>query len=89
MYIIGEVRKLWRMNGYKDGTKTEETNTGDSFLVIFGEGKKHMMGITRNKRRMRHRIRRVFRRIACFSKHFFNYWKAFNMTFFYIKYGFV
>ncbi|MDR0568212.1 MAG: IS1 family transposase, partial [Spirochaetaceae bacterium] len=40
-------------------------------------------------RRERHRLRRVFRRTCGFSKKLFNHWKAFNMAFHYIKYGFV
>jgi IS1 family transposase/transposase-like protein len=66
----------------------------DSFLATFGEGshevgKKHTVGIEGNNCRLRHRIRRVFRRTCCFSKSLFNHWKAFAMTFFYINHGFV
>ncbi|MDR1301476.1 MAG: IS1 family transposase, partial [Treponema sp.] len=39
--------------------------------------------------RMRHRIRRAFRRTCCFSKKVLNHLKAFEMAFFYINYGFV
>ncbi|MDR0561828.1 MAG: IS1 family transposase, partial [Spirochaetaceae bacterium] len=30
-----------------------------------------------------------FRRTCCFSKKLFNHWKAFNMAFHYLNYGFV
>ncbi|MDR3114698.1 MAG: IS1 family transposase, partial [Treponema sp.] len=48
------------------------TDNGDSFLSGFAEdkhevGKKHTVGIEGNNCRMRHRIRRVFRRTCCFS----------------------
>jgi IS1 family transposase len=57
------------------------TDDRDSFLSAFEEdnqaaGKEHTAGIEGNKCRLRHRIRRVFRR------------KAFDMAFFYINYGF-
>jgi len=66
----------------------------DSFLTAFDEdeklvGKEHTVGIEGNNCRLRHRIRRVFRKTCCFSKKLFNHWKAFSMTFFYINYGFV
>jgi IS1 family transposase len=66
----------------------------DSFLSAFGEdkhdiGKEHTVGIEGNNCRIRHRIRRVFRRTCCFSKKLRNHWKAFAMAFFYINYGFV
>jgi IS1 family transposase len=66
----------------------------DSFLSVFAEdqhevGKKHTVGIEGNNCRMRHRIRRVFRRTCCFSKKLRNHRKAFAMAFFYINYGFV
>ncbi|MDR1315854.1 MAG: IS1 family transposase, partial [Spirochaetales bacterium] len=47
------------------------------------------VGIEGNNCRMRHRIRRAFRRTCCFSRKLFNHWKAFDMAFFYINYGFV
>jgi IS1 family transposase len=70
------------------------TDNWDSFLATFREdrhlvGKKHTVGIEGNNCRLRHRIRRVFRRTCCFSKSLVNHWKAFNMAFFYINYGFV
>jgi IS1 family transposase len=70
------------------------TDNRESFLSVFGEeqhevGKKHTVGIEGNNCRMRHRVRRVFRRTCCFSKKLFNHWKLFEMAFFYINYGFV
>jgi IS1 family transposase len=66
----------------------------DSFLSAFGEdnqrvGKEYTVGIEGNNCRLRHRSRRAFRRTCCFSKKLFNYWKAFDMAFFYINDGFV
>jgi IS1 family transposase len=66
----------------------------DSFLSVFGEdrreaGTRRAVGIEGDDCRMRHRIRRVFRRICCFSKKLRNHWKAFETAFFYINYGFV
>ena len=52
-------------------------------------GKEHTVGIEGNNCRLRHRIRRAFRKTCCFSKKLFNHWKAFDMAFFYINYGFV
>jgi IS1 family transposase len=70
------------------------TDNWGSFLSVFGEGghvvgKEHTVGIEGNNCRLRHRIRRVFRRTCCFSKSLFNHLKAFDMAFFYINYGFV
>ena len=66
----------------------------DSFLKAFEEegknaGKEHTVGIEGNNCRLRHRLRRVFRKTCCFSKKLFYRWKAFSMAFFYINYGFV
>jgi IS1 family transposase len=70
------------------------TDNWGSFLSVFGEGghlvgKEHTVGIEGNNCRLRHQIRRVFRRACCFSKSLFNHLKAFDMAFFYINYGFV
>jgi IS1 family transposase len=70
------------------------TDRWDSFLAVFREdrhlvGKAHTVGIEGNNCRLRHRIRRVFRRSCCFSKKLCNHLKAFDMAFFYINYGFV
>jgi IS1 family transposase/transposase-like protein len=66
----------------------------DSFQAAFREdkqevGKEYTVGIEGNNCRLRHRIRRAFRKTCCFSKKLYNHWKAFNMAFFYINYGFV
>ena len=66
----------------------------DSFLTAFKAdklltGKKYTVGIEGNNCRLRHRIRRAFRKTCCFSKKLKNHWKAFDMAFFYINYGFV
>jgi IS1 family transposase len=70
------------------------TDDWNSFLVAFAEeghevGKEHTVGIAGNNCRLRHRLRRAFRRTCCFSKKLCNHWKAFEMAFFYINYGFV
>jgi IS1 family transposase len=70
------------------------TDNRNSFLATFREdyhlvGKKHMVGIEGNNCRLRHRVKRVFRRTCCFLKSIVNHWKAFNMAFFYINYDFV
>ena len=41
------------------------------------------------RRRRAYRSRRVFGRTGCFSKKLGNHWKAFNIAFFYINYGYV
>jgi IS1 family transposase len=66
----------------------------NSFLAAFKEdslkvGKRHTVGVEGNNCRLRHRVRRFFRRSCCFSKNIFNHWKAFDMTAFYINYGYV
>jgi IS1 family transposase len=73
---------------------TAATDSWDSFLAAFSEdnhlvGKQYTMGIEGNNCRLRHRVRRAFRKTCCFSKKLFNHWKAFSMAFFYINYGFV
>ena len=64
----------------------------DSFLTAFEEdqqltGKQYTVGIEGNNCRLRHRVRRVFRKTCCFSKKLKNHWKAFSMAFFYINHG--
>jgi IS1 family transposase/transposase-like protein len=66
----------------------------ESFMTAFKEdqklvGKEYTVGIEGNNCRLRHRIRRAFRRTCCFSKELINHLKAFAMAFFYINYGFV
>jgi IS1 family transposase len=70
------------------------TDGWNSFLAAFAEdchdaGKEHTVGIEGNNCRLRRRLRRAFRRTCCFSKKLRNYWKAFEMVFFYINYGFI
>jgi IS1 family transposase len=70
------------------------TDDRDSFIIVFkGEnhliGKKYTVGIEGNNCRLKHRIRRAFRKTCCFSKKLFNHFKAFNLAFFYINFGFV
>jgi IS1 family transposase len=66
----------------------------ESFVSAFGEdnrqiGKEYAIGIDGSDCRLRCRIRRTFRRTCCLSKKLFNRWKAFDMAFFYINYGFI
>ena len=70
------------------------TDNWGSFLATFSDaphlvGKQYTVGIEGNNCRLRHRIRRAFRRTCCFSKNLFYHWKAFDMAFFSINYGFV
>jgi IS1 family transposase len=70
------------------------TDDWDSFIAVFAEdnhktGKEHTVGIEENNCRLRHRVRRAFRRTCCFSKQLFNHLKAFDMAFSYINYSFV
>ncbi|MDR0565964.1 MAG: IS1 family transposase, partial [Prevotellaceae bacterium] len=59
--------------------------SGDNHVI----GKKSTVGIEGNNCRLRHRIRRVFRKTCCFSKKLFNHFKAFDLAFFYINFGYV
>ena len=73
---------------------TVYTDDIDSFKKAFADGnhitgKKHTVGIEENNCRLRHRIRRAFRKTCCFSKKLYNHLKAFNLAFFYINYGYV
>jgi len=66
----------------------------ESFVAAFREdeelvGKEYTGGIEGNNCRLRHRVRRGFRRTCCFSKKLLNHLKAFSMAFFYINYGYV
>jgi IS1 family transposase len=65
-----------------------------SFVAVFGTdnqivGKENTVGIEGNNCRLRHRIRRVYRKTYCFSKKMFNHLKSFDLAFFYIDYGYV
>ncbi len=52
-------------------------------------GKEFTKGIEGNNCRLRHRIRRAFRRSCNFSKKLENHIIAFELAFFYINFGFV
>jgi IS1 family transposase/transposase-like protein len=70
------------------------TDNWDSFVTVFKEdnhlvGKEYTLGIEGNNCRLRHRIRRAFRKTCCFSKKLLNHFKAFNLAFFYINFGYV
>ncbi|MDR2146745.1 MAG: hypothetical protein LBE91_09845 [Tannerella sp.] len=89
--IVGYVRgKRDRKTAKKlrDGLKsagitfdTVHSDDWDSFIVVFQEdnhitGKGNTKGIEGNNCRLRHRIRRAFRKTCCFSKKLFNHLKA-------------
>ncbi|EXE15599.1 putative transposase [Acinetobacter sp. 983759] len=66
----------------------------DSFITAFlcckqVIGKFFTVSIEGNNCRIRHRIRRGLRRSCNFSKKLENYFKAFDLTFFYLNNGFV
>ncbi|MFH4138874.1 IS1-like element ISPa14 family transposase, partial [Acinetobacter baumannii] len=66
----------------------------DSFITAFKNckqsiGKFFTVGIEGNNCKIRHRIRRGFRRSCNFSKKIENHFKAFDLTFFYINNGFI
>jgi len=70
------------------------TDDWESFVKIFDSdshdiGKKHTVGIEGNNCRIRHRMRRVFRKSCNFSKKLINHFKAFRMVVHYINYGMV
>ncbi|MDR0393544.1 MAG: IS1 family transposase [Tannerella sp.] len=70
------------------------TDNWESFIIAFRSdnhiiGKRHTVGIEGNNCRLRHRIRRAFRKTCCFSKIIRNHLKAFNLAFFYINFGYV
>jgi IS1 family transposase len=84
-------KRIKRLGITYDRIATDDWN---SFLAAFAEdchdvGKEHTVGIEGNNCRLRHRVRRAFRRTCCFSKKLRNHWKAFDMAFFYLNYGFV
>jgi IS1 family transposase len=70
------------------------TDDWQSFVTVFKEdnhiiGKANTVGIGGNNCRLRHRIRRAFRKTCCFSKKKLNHFKSFDLAFFYINYGYV
>ena len=73
---------------------TVYSDSWESFAGAFAAdnhitGKTNTVGIEGNNCRLRHRIRRAFRKTCCFSKKLYNHLKAFNLAFFYINFGFV
>ena len=84
-------KKLKELNINYDSIATDDWK---SFKTTFKEdnhqiGKSYTVGIEGNNCRLRHRIKRVFRRTCCFSKKLFNHFNAFNLAFFYINYGYI
>ena len=85
--------------------RSELTALGVSFDTVFSDswesfkgafvadnhitGKENTVGIEGNNCRLRHRVRRAFRKTCCFSKKLFNHMKALNLAFFYINFGFI
>ena len=70
------------------------TDDWNSFTKVFRKdvlviGKRDTVGIEGNNCRLRHRIRRAFRKTCCFSKKLLNHIKAFRLAFFYINFGYV
>jgi IS1 family transposase len=70
------------------------TDDWQRFITIYKEddhmiGKSPTVEIERNNCRLRHRIRRAFRKTCCFSKKLFNHLKDFRLAFFCIKYEYV
>jgi IS1 family transposase/transposase-like protein len=69
------------------------TDDWDSFIKTFAEdehdvGKEHTVGIEGNNCRLRHRMRRIFRKTCNFSKKLVNHFKAFKMTAHYVNFGY-
>jgi len=70
------------------------TDDFSSFVKAFKSdnhiiGKKNTVGIEGNNCRLRHRIRRAFRKTCCFSKKVLNHLKAFQLAICYINFGHV
>jgi len=68
-----------------DWVSFREAFGGDNHVI----GKAHTVDIEGNNCRLRHRVRRAFRRTCCFSKKLANHLKAFHLAFFYINFGYV
>lgn len=65
-----------------------------SFLTAFDSdfkkvGKRYTVDIEGNNNRFRQRLRRAFRKTCCFSKKLTHHFKAFDLLFHYINYGWV
>jgi len=70
------------------------TDDREAFIKTFNAdnqviGKAYTVGIEGNNCRLRHRMRRIFRKSCNFSKIETNHYKAFEMTLFYINFGMV
>jgi IS1 family transposase len=68
------------------------TDNREIFTIVFQAdnhiiGKTHTVGIEKNNCRLKHHIKRVFRKTCCFSKIIRNHLKEFNLAFFYINFG--
>jgi len=68
------------------------TDDWESFIKAFGAdahdvGKQHTVGIEGNNCRLRHRMRRFFRKSCNFSKKLCNHYKAFKMTLNYLNFA--
>ena len=88
--------RLLRKKLFDSGVTYTKICTDDwqSFVTAFKEdnhlvGKTNTVGIEGNNCRLRHRIRRAFRRTCCFSKKMSNHLKAFDLAFFYINWGYI
>ena len=68
-----------------DWTSFVKTFKSDNHVT----GKANTVGIEGNNCRLRHRIRRAFRKTCCFSKKLYNHFKSFELVFFYINFGHV
>ena len=88
-------KKLWnKISSMGISFNTFYTDHWDSFRAAFPAdhhitGKANTVSIEGNNCRLRHRIRRAFRKTCCFSKKLYNHLKAFNLAFFYINFGYV
>ncbi|MDK4708044.1 IS1 family transposase [Kingella negevensis] len=71
------------------------TDDWAAFLNVFSNeewhlvGKQHTVGIEGNNCRLRHKVRRAFRKTCCFSKSMFYHKKVFDLAFFDIHFGIV
>ena len=68
-----------------DWSSFKTTFKNDNHLI----GKKFTVGIEGNNCRIRHLMRRLFRKTCCFSKKEENHWNIFQLTVHYINFGYV
>jgi insertion element IS1 protein InsB len=83
-----------RLKELKISFDTVAMDDWQSFKKAFADkicliGKAFTKGIEGNNTRLRHRIRRAFRRTCNFSKKLENHIYAFELAFFYINFGYV